>query len=214
MKKNSLKAFLAVFIASFVIFSGCGAPADGTGGSENQNAVVLEEGWTNYQPEGETYGLALPTEWKFVDLSKGDLNSSDLPLDSNVLSGFKAQGVKFFGFEPNKDGGKGVVNVSIVSQPLNGVPFSLEQFANSYEKTVKAQMPSATINTNEEVTLPAGKARKVQLTGDLGNDVKFSTLQYALVGDKSYYIITFSYMPDKADQYEPLFDKMINTFKF
>ena len=65
------------------------------------------------------------------------------------------------------------------------------------------------------VDLPAGRAQRLTYEGRFtfdGQERTIATLQYGLVADGWTYVITFTTLPELADEYENDFERSIGSF--
>jgi hypothetical protein len=188
----------------------------------------LEDGWVLYKNEASGFAIALPPTWDKIDIDPQTINAAidDLGDTNPELASFLkgqassliASGAKFFGFDGAQDTSKTgfATNVNILVQSMG-----MEVTLDYYMQVNVAQLDSTSYVvkpiSEQRVEVAAGEAGelryKLSLTGQAGQPLTVSTLQYIVVDGKKAYVITFTTTSDQEEDYASVFEKIVKSFQ-
>jgi hypothetical protein len=100
-------------------------------------------------------------------------------------------------------------NVNVVAQDVDG-DFSFEDFVRESQAEIQSIARGAAGFKTDVVQLPAGKAQRLRYQGQFtqnGRVRSVATLQYGLVAGGWTYVLTYTTLPELADEYEADFER-------
>jgi hypothetical protein len=105
-------------------------------------------------------------------------------------------------------------NLNVVAQDVDG-DFSFEDFVRESQAEIQSIARGAADFKTDVVQLPAGKAQRLTYQGQFtqnGQVRSVATLQYGLVAGGWTYVLTYTTLPELADQYEADFERSAQSF--
>jgi hypothetical protein len=190
---------------------------------------TLPSGWILYELQTSKFALALPSEWKRLDLSPGGLENSlavvgELnPNYKGVLSGqtlrnLITSGFRFYALDlsPEALSARFPVSVNVlkldvgIALPLDSVvSLVLEQLKNTADSTVPI--------THRRVTLSNIQAEEIKYGAKLatltGAPFIFMVTQYVFLNGTIEYVITFGSPREVTENYNPIFEQIAQSFR-
>ena len=104
-------------------------------------------------------------------------------------------------------------NVNLIVQDLSGQNIDLDSFTRISNEQLKAYITDFRPLTSERIKFNNNDAQKIVYTGKQGQyDLKF--MQIWMIKNNKAYILTFTAVSDKYDQYINIINQMINSFRF
>jgi hypothetical protein len=193
-------------------------------GPANQDPEQLAtiDGFTTYAVPSAKFSMAVPQSWRtftaeeaFADSGALDQLTRENPEFAqfrDVLSDPRSP-MKLIAIDPNVRGGF-ATNANVIAQDVPD-DFSFEDFVRESEAELRALEGMTTGLQSKTVDLRAGKAQRLTYEGHFtfsGQERSIATLQYGLVADGWTYVITFTTLPEFADEYENDFERSIGSF--
>jgi hypothetical protein len=173
-------------------------------------------GWTLYEKPAKGYEVALPSNWRQVDINtesieslieEGGLDGSELA--KSIRSWITTGGPSFWAFEPQSNTW---AEFRLTRMPNFGSEtLSLDEEAEQWAKSIK---PSS----RERVSLPAGEAERfdtvTQTTDEsTSKPVEMRQTIYLMVAEEGTYLLVFNVKEDQVPTYEPIFDRIERSFR-
>ena len=209
----TLRALGCVLLA--LVVAGCG----GSDGDEPRKTGEKGD-FAVYEVAGSGFEIGLPRSWKAIsgDELFDEASVDEFRKDNPDLAPFVEvlaqpdSPVKLFAADPELRQGF-ATNVNVVA---HDAPADLD-----LETWMRAELASVRRHAvgdvqSETVTLPAGKAMKLDYSLDLdyGDDTRtISTLQYGLLARSRAYVITLSTLPDAESEYTETFAAIAESFR-
>ena len=218
---NSLRWFFVAVAAAVALWIGLSRIAAGPP-NEHPEARGTVAGFTTYAVPSAEFSMAVPQAWRtftaeeaFSDTAALDQLTRENPEFAqfrDALSDPRSP-MKLIAIDPNVRGGF-ATNANVIAQDVPD-DFSFEDFARESEAELRALEGMTTGLQSTIVDLPAGKAQRLTYEGHFtfsGQERSIATLQYGLVADGWTYVITFTTLPELADEYENDFERSIGSF--
>lgn len=190
---------------------------------------TLPSGWIQYGAQSWKFTIALPTDWKRLDLSRSGLDNGLAvigELNPNYSSVFSSQtlrklvtsGLRFYALDASPAARAvsfpttvNVLQVDIgVALPLDSiVAATLEQIKNTADPSVPL--------THRRLTLSNIEAEEFQyankLTMPVGQPILLMAKQYLIIVGTNETVLTFGSPKELADQYTSVFEEIAQTFQ-
>ncbi|MFK7808895.1 MAG: hypothetical protein AB8F74_13910 [Saprospiraceae bacterium] len=104
-------------------------------------------------------------------------------------------------------------NINLVAQDLMGNKMTLDQYLELSMAQIKALITDSEIITSERIKEGDREYQKVIYSGKQGiYDLKFE--QYFQIVEGKAYVLTFTCANDQFEEYQPLGEKILDSFKF
>lgn len=217
------RALATALILSFLL-AGCGGSKGTANGTTNVTtlgpttaAQQTPAGWTSHHVSDGAFTVAVPSTWKTtsgVDRKSIDRFFADNPQFAQFRSTLSNGLIKLFAADPKLDKGF-ATNLNVLVQDL-GREMSVEDYAHGTSAELTRQ--TGVHPDTAFVDLPAGRAARFtyEFSGFriLGKATKLALLQYALVHDKTAYVLTFTTRPDVQQRYRSTFEQAARSFRF
>jgi hypothetical protein len=173
-------------------------------------------GWMLYEKPAKGYEVALPSNWRQVDINaesieslieEGGLDGSELA--KSMRTWITTGGPSFWAFEPQSNTW---AEFRLTRMPnFASETLSLDEEAEQWAKSIK---PSS----RERVSLPAGEAERfdtvTQTTDEsTGKPVEMRQTVYLMVAEEGTYLLVFNVKGDQVPTYEPIFDRIARSFR-
>jgi hypothetical protein len=218
---NSLRWFFVAVAAAVSLWIGMSRIAAGPA-NERPEARGTVAGFTTYEVSSANFSIAVPQSWRTFTAEEafGDSEALDQLERENpefaqyrdALSNPRSP-MKLVAVDPNVRGGF-TTNVNVIAQKVSG-DFSFEDFARQSEAEIRELADMSTGMQSKVVELPAGRAQRLSYQASFtlnGRERSISTLQYGLVADGWMYVITYTTLPELADEYRNDFERSVSLF--
>jgi hypothetical protein len=218
---NSLRWFFVAIAAAVSLWIGMSRIAAGPA-NERPEARGTVAGFTTYEVSSANFSIAVPQSWRTFTAEEafGDSEALDQLERENpefaqyrdALSNPRSP-MKLVAVDPNVRGGF-ATNVNVIAQKVSG-DFSFEDFARQSEAEIRQLADMSTGMQSKVVELPAGRAQRLSYQASFtlnGRERSISTLQYGLVADGWMYVITYTTLPELADEYRNDFERSVSLF--
>jgi hypothetical protein len=182
---------------------------------------VLEPGWSLRERPEDGFAIALPTSWVEMDLGASTLEEALLPvatccpeMDLSLWEGqtvreLRESGLRLFAVDPDSDPEAVYYGVVSVVYTSLGEGWTLDM---ALQVVLGEDGGDESKLTHQRVTLPVGKAEKIQYA-DSG-DPPVRTIKYLLVQYDAFWFITVGCEAEFAEFYEPIFATIPHTFRW
>jgi hypothetical protein len=192
------------------------------GANEQPKERGTVAGFTTYEVSSANFSIAVPQSWRTFTAEEafGDSEALDqLERENPEFAQYRdalsdpRSPMKLVAVDPNVRGGF-ATNVNVIAQKVSD-DFSFEDFAQQSEAEIRQLAGMSTGMQTKVVELPAGRAQRLsyQATFTLnGQERSISTLQYGLVADGWLYVITYTTLPQHADEYRNDFERSVSLF--
>ena len=218
---NSLRWFFVAVAAAVSLWIGMSRIAAGPA-NERPEARGTVAGFTTYEVSSANFSIAVPQSWRtftaeeaFGDgeaLDQLERENPEFAQYRDALSNPRSP-MKLVAVDPNVRGGF-ATNVNVIAQKVSD-DFSFEDFARQSEAEIRQLTGMSTGMQTEVVELPAGRAQRLSYQASFtvnGQERSISTLQYGLVADGWMYVITYTTLPERADEYRNDFERSVSLF--
>jgi hypothetical protein len=218
---NSLRWFFVAVAAAVSLWIGMSRIAAGPA-NERPEARGTVAGFTTYEVSSANFSIAVPQSWRTFTAEEtfGDSDALDQLERENpefaqyrdALSNPRSP-MKLVAVDPNVRGGF-ATNANVIAQKVPG-DFSFEDFARQSEAEIRELADMSTGMQSKVVELPAGRAQRLSYQASFtlnGRERSISTLQYGLVADGWMYVITYTTLPELADEYRNDFERSVSLF--
>jgi hypothetical protein len=208
---------LATALALSFLLAGCGGTKGTTQGGGETTAPRTPAGWTRHHVAGSGFSIDTPERWKGtsgLDKESVDRFLTNNPQFEQLRSSLSNELIKFFAADPKVNDGF-ATNVNVLVQ---GIPGNVS--LDDYARGTSAELSRETgIHPNLAfVDLPAGHAARFAyaLSGLRinGKATDLALLQYALVHDKTAYVLSFTTRPALRQRYRSIFEQAARSFRF
>jgi hypothetical protein len=186
---------------------------------QNRGTVA---GFTTYAVPAAKFSIAVPQSWRtftadevFADgeaLDELERENPEFAQYRDALSDPRSP-MKLVALDPNVRGGF-ATNVNVVAQDVPD-DVSFEDFAQANEAELRTLTAITSGLESDEVNLPAGRAQRLTYQARFtfnGQERSIATLQYGLVANGWTYVITYTALPEFADEYRNDFERSANSF--
>ena len=188
---------------------------------------TLETGWILYEKPIDEFAIALPPNWKQVNLDAAALEASfdalkeHNPYVADVLDQAQelaASNGKFLALDLETDASAGyVTNITILKRPLK-YALSVDELVLESLKQVESLTSVVSQPKFRNVNLAAGKSAELQYTiAVVLPDAQAKTLTmftYLLPKEKDSYEISFGVVASQASKYAPTFERIAQSFRW
>lgn len=190
-------------------------------------ALTLDNGWIQYTMPDRSFAVALPPEWAQFDLthSQAGVGAAMVAQDNpglremiqTQMETLIAQGGVLYAIDLSEEGvaSGGAISMNVIHQD-NVLKLDLERYM-TFTVAFLEQMTQEDLNLQQEiVTLNAGEAGRIQYNADLitGLNAQQIIVQYVLLHDQQYYVMTFGSPTNQLNRTLPLFEEIANTLTF
>jgi len=179
-------------------------------------------GWPVYQVSGEDFSIALPPDWRQIDMNPQKFEAGmqeairqnpQMQAMAGNLRQQMTKGVKFFGLDQTTIGTAFATNVNIIRVPLppGGTLDSIvSESLRQYESLSNVTKP-----VNHE-RLGDRERLRVRMSMNMpdGQTQTLANTQYILVHGKDAFVVTLTTLPDQETKYTATFDKIGQSFRF
>jgi hypothetical protein len=212
MRARSLCA--VVLLAAALASAACGNDEN-----ERLQARSTSAGFTTYDVSRAGISIDVPSTWKtatadevFDQAGTESLEDED-PEVAEILRMLAQPNspMKFFAFDPNATAGF-ATNANVILEDVPGGFTREEYFEASLAQIRRLVDPEGM--EEERVQLPAGEA--LHLTYEQttpGTARTNTTIQYVLFEEGTGYVLTYSVLPDRADEYSTTFERSAQSFR-
>jgi hypothetical protein len=190
--------------------------------NERPEARGTVAGFTTYAVPSADFSIAVPESWK--TFTAEEVFAPDEALDEFVRENpsFAAlrdtlsdpsSPVKLIAADPNVQRNF-ATNLNVVVNPAPS-DFSLEDFATQTEAELKQFGFVSGDLRSETVHLPAGEAQRLSYSGEFnlnGQPSSLALIQYGLIEDGRTYVLTFTTLPELAEDYRDDFERSALSF--
>ena len=179
-------------------------------------------GFTTYAVPSANFSIAVPQSWRtfkadevFADgeaLDELERENPEFAQYRDALSDPRSP-MKLVALDPKVRGGF-ATNVNVVAQDVPD-DFTFEDFAQANEAELRTLSGVTAGLESNEVNLPAGRAQRLTYQARFtfsGQERSITTLQYGLVVDGWAYVITYTALPEYADEYRDDFERSAGSF--
>lgn len=183
-----------------------------------------ENGWPRYEIAAEGFAVALPPDWRQIDMSPEKFDSvfdemtAKNPEFAPLLRGVRQQvGLKFFGFDPATAGTGFATNVNILLQdipPATTLDAAVAETLRQMEGVPGVARPVA----HERLTSATGDRERFRyrltMVGPDGKRATVAITQYLAVRGGGLYIVTMTTLPGQEAKYAQTFEGIGRGFRF
>ena len=214
--------FGAVILSALAAAVWLGTWQHARGANDRPEARGTVAGFTTYEVSSANFTIAVPQSWRtftaeeaFADTDALDQLERENPEFAQYRDALAdpRSPMKLVALDPNVRGGF-ATNVNVIAQDVSD-DFSFEDFARQSEAEIRQLADMSTGMDTKVVELPAGRAQRLSYQASFtlnGQERSISTLQYGLVADGWMYVITYTTLPELADEYRNDFDRSVSLF--
>ncbi len=188
---------------------------------------TLDPAWTLHESEADGFAIALPTEWRPIELDAKTLDASleaavgQSPELKFMLEGqarnLIASGVKFFAFDLGAESIESgmTTNVNIIKIPLGAevaLDFYVDLNLGQLEGLSSVEKPVL----HKRVKVMAGDAEQLRygMTVNTPNgNLTLALTQYLVIVGEDAYVITLTTSADQAEGYSAVFEQIGQSFR-
>ena len=212
---RSVYSRLLALLLVLLTLAGCGGGDDDETEVDRPQQTGAADGMAAYEVEGGGFTISVPEDWKAANideiLDEGALEDlrAENPELARQVEQFAQPGspVKFVALDPDvQDDFATNANVYVEEVPA-GVTRDQYFDANLDNITEAFGDPE-----QERVTLPGGEALRLAYEQDATADRPLAIVQYLLFENGTGYVITYTTLPDRSDEYAETFDASARTF--
>jgi hypothetical protein len=218
---NALRWFFVAAAAAVALWIGMGKIVAGPA-NERPEARGTVAGFTTYAVPSADFSIAVPQSWR-------TFTAEEVFGDSQALDQLMRENPEFQQFrdaftDPRSPmklvavdssvRGEFATNVNVIAQEVSD-DFSFEDFVRESAAEIRTIAGMAGDLQTKVVDLPAGRAQRLTYQGQFtmnGQKRSISTLQYGLVADGWTYVITYTTLPEYADEYRNDFERSAHSF--
>jgi hypothetical protein len=229
MKTGKWPAWVLAAALVLLLGTACGKRGAATGTPAVQILPVAEAkdegGWPLYEVPAEGFALALPPDWRRIDMDPKTFEASfngvlaQNPQLGAMLGNLRQQmasGVKFFGLDEATFGTGFATNVNVVRVPLppgGNLDAAVADTVKQLEGLPNVVKPV----TRERLPAAGGRERlrfKMTMNVPTGRSATLAVTQYLAVRDKDGYAVTLTTVADQEAKYAATFEKVGQSFRF
>jgi hypothetical protein len=204
---------LPLLLLAFLLV-GCGF-----GGASASPEPSGSDGLTRYETSSGHFSIGVPETWHATTSTRMQKASFKRFADQNPafaayarVLGKKNSPFKLFAYDPVVRK-RFATNLNVVVTPVR-----LSVTPEKYERSVLAEAKQIAVSKldSSEVALPAGKAVRIEYRARFvinGRKKAISTTQYALLLDKTSYVLTYTTLPALRAEYADLFKLSAESFQ-
>jgi hypothetical protein len=210
--ERAARAWVAVFLAALLV-SGCGGDGD------EARKTAEAGGFATYEVESAGFSIGVPEEWETAsveDVFSEESIEQAAKENPEFRPIFEALGrdespVKFFAFDPATDVESGfATNMNVIVEPLPAGVTQEQYFDANLDQIEQLFDPQDL--TKKHLSLPAGEALYLAYEGEFSART-IATNQYVFFTDGGGYILTYTTVPDRANDYTDLFARSARSFR-
>lgn len=217
MYARVLVALLVLLVAGSLV-GGCG----GASSEKEPHKTGTSGDLSVYEVPGEHFSIGVPASWSALSPDRvfkgGSLetfvaDNPDMKGLADAMRGPNAL-IKFLAFDPAVERGF-ATNANVIVETVPSWMKFDDYVQASLEQLRAAAFVSGSVQS-EEVSLPGGRAEKLSYLADFNYPSGKRTvaiLQYALLRAAHGYVISFSTLPDRTDEYAATFRRSAETFR-
>jgi hypothetical protein len=218
---NALRWFFVLVAATAALWIGMSRIVAGPA-NERPEARGTVAGFTSYAVPSAEFSIAVPQSWRTFTAEEifGDSDAVDRLMRENPeFQQFRdaftdpRSPMKLIAVDP-KVRGQFATNVNVIAQEVSD-DFSFEDFVRESAAEIRTIAGMASDLQTKVVDLPAGRAQRLSYEGHFtlnGQERAIATLQYGLVGNGWTYVITYTTLPEYADEYRNDFERSAQSF--
>jgi hypothetical protein len=218
---NAVRWLLIAVAAAVALWIGMSRIAAGPA-NERPEARGTVAGFTTYAVPSAEFSIAVPQSWRTFTAEEVFGNSEavdELMRENPQFRQFRdaftdpRSPMKLIAVDPNVRG-QFATNVNVIAQEVSD-ELSFEDFARESAAEIRTIEGMAGNLASKVVDLPAGRAQRLSYESRFtmnGQERAISTLQYGLVGDGWTYVITYTALPEYADEYRNDFERSAQSF--
>ena len=190
---------------------------------------TLENEWILYELPEEGFAIALPPEWLQISMDPETFENAltiageqnpyiEEMLNSEILRGLIASGLKFYGMDLSPDSFTSgfVVNINVLKIDL-GFKIPFETYIAINLEQIKAIVASETSIDNQSVELSNVDAEKLTYEMEqaslTGNPIQVAVTQYLILDGSTSYVITLIAPTSMMDNYASTFEAIGQSFQ-
>ena len=220
VSSHALRWFLVAVGAAAALWIGMDRIASSANESPEERGTAA--GFTTYAVPSANFSIAVPQSWRtfkadevFADgeaLDELERENPEFAQYRDALSDPRSP-MKLVALDPKVRGGF-ATNVNVVAQDVPD-DFTFEDFAQANEAELRTLSGVTAGLESDEVNLPAGRAQRLTYQARFtfsGQERSITTLQYGLVVDGWAYVITYTALPEYADEYRDDFERSASSF--
>ncbi len=183
----------------------------------------LEEGWDWYENSKENYTIALPANWRRIDVEPQAMDASikEVAQNDSQLAGLlvAASSAGFFAVDSSETGvdKKYVTNLNIAKATLESSGPDLDSYTESSLKRLEGldTVIKPIDHSRTRIASGAAEVLEYQMKTDTSkNTSNLTVTQYAVVTDASSYLMTFTTPSALNEKYASVFRKSAESFHF
>ena len=156
--------------------------------------ISAQENWQTTKKDA--FAISYPNDWE----------------TSNQLSQPSMQ-ILLLSDASTQDKDKFRENINITTESLGGRSMSIASYAKVSTDQIKAQIPSARVESSKLSKLDGQEAWEVIWSGDFGNGMYLRFKQSFLLFNDTAYVLTYSSSTAEFDQYIKIADLVFESFK-
>ena len=196
-------------------------------------AAVIPADWTAYEQPDKGFAISLPPQWKYFDVTdpealaigldtlKGIDAQAGSNLEARINSVTAALKLDFIGVDLSPDAiDRLAANSGIAMLYEIQETASQDLTLDFYVQSLLAQIESLYHPkdlTHERIQTPSGEAERIQVRLELslpsGQAAGVTEIIYVFVEGRTAYVVFMITNPDWLEQYTPVFEEIIGTFK-
>lgn len=192
--------------------------------------TTLDNGWTLYTLTEQGYALALPSNWKRIDLNPDRMQASmeqlreQNPEAGETLFGqtaqLAAQGISFYAVDIKDELiSQGIItNVNGLRQNV-GMKLTLEEYETlgvpqiaGMLKIDESQIKHEIVHLDNEDAVEL--RYPLTFNDQSGQSISVYVFQYVFISGRDNVVLTFGTHSSQVDKYAPIFRDIANTFQF
>lgn len=211
-------ALLALLTSVLLLVAACGGDEEPE--AEKPREIETAGGFSTYEVASAGFSIAVPSTWNAVtaDEAFGNGSMDDFLEENPDFEPYREafedpnSAFKFVALDPDVREGF-ATNVNVVVQEVPG-EIGFDEYAQAGLAEVRG-IAAVKGAIDEVVSVPAGKAQRLSYLLDFsirGETLTVSTLQYALRLDGKSYVITYSALPSREDEYAETFERSARSF--